>query len=476
MAKVTVDSSAPAGSYTGSHVVTSLTTEEQEKIAVTYDVTARAISATPKVLTFAQQQRGAAVPAQDVQVTANAITSFRASSSANWIHLQPAETLTTPAKVTVSVDPSGMLPGSYEGTVQLAGPNTVVVQVSLTIPQPAPPVVSPASIAFAYELGAPAPVAQTVAVSCPCGSAKFTASVATESGVKWLSASPGSGTTPGTISLQVATSELTPGQHAATVSVLVEDTPAKTLTVPVTLTVTGSAVQLREVLNTASMAPALLAPGELITLTGLGLGPADAAIAKITPAGAYATELAGVRVMFDGVAAPVLAAQREQINTIVPYALQGRTSAKIQIQVNSSYSIPVEVKSVDAAPGIFTAGGSGRGQAAALNADSSRNSAVNPAAAGSIVVVYLTGEGQTDPQGQDGRIINTDLRKPLLPVTATIGGRSAEVVYAGSAPTQVSGICQVNIRIPEGLAPGTYAIEAQVGGAASQRGVTIEVR
>ena len=172
----------------------------------------------------------------------------------------------------------------------------------------------------------------------------------------------------------------------------------------------------------------------------------------------------------------LLLVQDQQINAIAPYALQGRTTAHVQVQVDSSYSIPIEVKVVDAAPGIFTAGSSGRGQAAALNADSTPNSVVNPALRGSVIVIYLTGEGQTDPPGQDGRIINTDLRKPLLPVTALIGGQDAEVLYAGSGPTLVSGLCQVNIHIPNTLDAGTQPVEVRVGGIASQRGVTVELR
>ena len=182
-----------------------------------------------------------------------------------------------------------------------------------------------------------------------------------------------------------------------------------------------------------------------------------------------------MRVLFDGIPAPLLLVQEAQINAIAPYALQGRSTARVQVQVDSSYSIPIELKVADAAPGIFTSGIGGKGQAAALNADFTGNSVLNPAKRGGVVIVYLTGEGQTDPAGQDGRVISSDLRKPLLPVTALIGGKSAEVFYAGSGPTLVSGICQVNIRIPDALEPGTQPLEIQVGGTPTQRGVTIAV-
>ena len=168
--------------------------------------------------------------------------------------------------------------------------------------------------------------------------------------------------------------------------------------------------------------------------------------------------------------------REDQINAIVPYAVYGRVTTRLQVESGASFSLPVELKVVDAAPGIFTAGNLGRGQAAALNADSTTNSSVNPVPRGSVIVVYGTGEGQTDPPGQDGRIILTDLRRPLLPVTAKIGGRAAEVLYAGSASTLVSGAFQANIKMPEDIAPGTLPIELQIGGISSQPGVTIEVR
>jgi uncharacterized protein (TIGR03437 family) len=206
------------------------------------------------------------------------------------------------------------------------------------------------------------------------------------------------------------------------------------------------------------------------------LGPETGVIAQPSAAGAIESRLAGVRVLFDGVPAPLLYVRADQINAIVPYALQGRLSTRLQIESGSDYSIPIELRVVDAAPGLFTSGSVGRGQAAALNSDLSINSLANPAAKGSVIALYGTGEGQTDPPGQDGRIILTDVREPRLPVTATIGGHSAKVVYAGSAPGLISGVFQVNLQIPEDLDPGIHPVRIEVGGVPTQPSVTIAVR
>ena len=233
---------------------------------------------------------------------------------------------------------------------------------------------------------------------------------------------------------------------------------------------------MQQVWNAATLAPTPVAPGQIVTITGVGLGPGTGVVARPSAAGAIDTQLADVRVMFDGVPAPLLFVRNDQINAIAPYALYGRTTSRIQVSSGSSFSLPIDVKVVDTAPGLFTSNSSGRGQAAALNADLTPNSLANPAPRGGVIVVYGTGEGQTDPPGQDGRIISTDLRRPLAAVTAKIGGRPADVLYAGSAPSLVSGALQVNVRIPDDVEPGTAAVEIQIGGVASQAGVTIAVR
>jgi uncharacterized protein (TIGR03437 family) len=174
--------------------------------------------------------------------------------------------------------------------------------------------------------------------------------------------------------------------------------------------------------------------------------------------------------------APLLLVSTERLNAIVPYAVYGRTSVHIHVENGEGYSIPIEVKTVETAPAIFTQGQSGRGSAVAFDADSRMITALNPARRGSAISVYLTGEGQTDAPGQDGRVITTDLRKPLAPVSATIAGQPVEVLYAGSAPMSVSGICQVNLRIPEDIPIGRQTLEIQIGGTSSQRGVVIDIQ
>ena len=89
--------------------------------------------------------------------------------------------------------------------------------------------------------------------------------------------------------------------------------------------------------------------------------------------------------------------------------------------------------------------------------------------------MYITGAGQTNPGGTDGHLATVPLPLPLLPVTVTIGGKTATTNYAGASPGSVEGITQVNAQVPSGLTPGSVPVVVQVGTSNTQSGVTIAV-
>jgi trimeric autotransporter adhesin len=134
-----------------------------------------------------------------------------------------------------------------------------------------------------------------------------------------------------------------------------------------------------------------------------------------------------------------------------------------------------------AVPGIFTANGSGSGQAAAYNSDGrTLNSSATPAAQGSTIILYGTGEGQTSPGGVDGKLATASLPTPMLPVSVmpvsvTIGGVPAGVQYAGAAYGEVAGMLQINVVVPSTVSGSALPVIVQVGNTMSQAGVTIAV-
>jgi uncharacterized protein (TIGR03437 family) len=231
------------------------------------------------------------------------------------------------------------------------------------------------------------------------------------------------------------------------------------------------------VVNAASLGPNSVAPGEIITIFGAGLGPIDGASLNINAAGTVDTTLSGVRVYFDGIAAPLMYVQSGQVNVGVPYEVSGKTSTQVQVEFMGVQSDVMLMNVTQTAPGIFTVAPGGTGQAAALNQDNTANSASNAAPAGSVIVLFATGEGQTDPAGVDGRLAVDSLPKPIAPVSVQIAGLNAEVLYAGAAPGEVAGVMQVNVRIPSNASPGkAVPVQLTIGNAVSQSGVTLAIQ
>jgi uncharacterized protein (TIGR03437 family) len=248
------------------------------------------------------------------------------------------------------------------------------------------------------------------------------------------------------------------------------------LIVRVLLTVTTPAgPSVSSVVNSASLLPGAIAPGEIVTIFGSAMGPVTPVSAGVSPAGLVDTILAGTRVWFDEIAAPLLYASSTRLTAVVPYEITGKAGTRLQVEVQGTRSPGFDLRMADTAPGIYTIDHTGTGPGALLNQDSTLNSASNPASRGSIVLIYATGEGQTDPAGING-IITGDLRKPLQPVAVSIGGEPADLLYAGSAPGLV-GVLQVNARVPESISGGSAVpVLLTIGQSTTQAGVVVSVQ
>ena len=229
------------------------------------------------------------------------------------------------------------------------------------------------------------------------------------------------------------------------------------------------------VVNAASNAAGAIAPGEIVTLYGSGIGPGG--LVKATPAadGSYGTQLAETTVTINGIAAPLLYSWTTQTAAIVPYEIAGNT-ATVTVTYLGETSAPVSVPIVSTAPAVFTADSSGKGQAAVVNQDNTLNRTATPTHIGDEIVLFATGEGQTSPAGMDGKPVTGTQTHPILPVTVTIGGQAAQVLYAGGAPGEVAGLMQVNVQIPAGIQTGdAVPVVLQVGNTSAPV-VTIAVR
>jgi trimeric autotransporter adhesin len=202
-----------------------------------------------------------------------------------------------------------------------------------------------------------------------------------------------------------------------------------------------------------------VAPGELLTIYGSGLGPQSGVTA--TPdahTGSIPTSLGGAQVTFDGNAAPVLYAQSGQVNLQVPYSVAGAANTTVVVLYNGQPAGTVVLPVVPSAPAIFPS---------VANQDGSVNSQNAPAPANSIITVYATGEGLTTGTNTSGQPAAAPYPQPAAPVTLNIAGIPAQILFVGSAPGQV-GTLQINARIPGGFIPsGQVNLVLTVGTASS---------
>jgi uncharacterized protein (TIGR03437 family) len=236
--------------------------------------------------------------------------------------------------------------------------------------------------------------------------------------------------------------------------------------------------------NAATFATGAVAPGEIVTLFGNGLGPQQGVQLTASLQGPFPTRADNVEVTFDGEPAPLLWVQDAQINLAVPWSVAGPATevcaANLNVQT-SCLTWPV----AEAAPGVFTVDGT---YAAALNQDGTVNSAANPAQLNSIVSIFATGLGPISPPQADGSLVELPLPVNTLPLTLaaldpvcigegvilppfcpTVGYSAA---YAGPAPFLIAGASQVNFNAGD-VANGFYLTVRVASGTASSNTVQI---
>ena len=230
------------------------------------------------------------------------------------------------------------------------------------------------------------------------------------------------------------------------------------------------------VVNAASFVKATVAPGEIVSIFGTGIGPVNGAQGGVDPiTGGLVTSLSGVTVSFNGVAAPIFYASATQINAEAPFEVAGQSNVNVTVRYLASLSPAVSVPVGDASPGIFQAGGS---QGVVLNEDYSVNGTGNAAARGSAAIVYATGQGAIQPSLATGQLapLAGALSNAEQKVTAKIGGQTAQVLFAGIAPG-FTGLLQVNVIVPADAPTGSSVpLQITIGSATSQTTTTMAVK
>lgn len=253
-----------------------------------------------------------------------------------------------------------------------------------------------------------------------------------------------------------------------------------------------------------------IAPGSIISVFGdnLGIKVTETGIETVLALATdvpLSTELADYALRFGDREAPLFfvggqstddVAFTGQINAQVPWETPlGESEVSIVFSPDEGEEQTSDPQTVQVAllsPALFTFD-FGPGRAAGLNIQVDAASDVingsivqpvnafpgsvsQPAKLGGVVTLFANGLGPVDPPGVSGANSLDVLRSVTVPVTVTVGGAEAQVLFAGLTPEFV-GLYQINIIVPFGVVPGDdVPVVVTQGGLSSRTDVTIAVR
>jgi uncharacterized protein (TIGR03437 family) len=484
----------PSGSYTGSIVINAPgAATVSQSVPVTLDVgdAPATLTSSTGALVFDYVTGGAWPPSQPLvlMTSGGALTASITLSGGTWLKASPTGSIALvglPGTVTVSVDPTGLTPGAYTGKLTFASSTAANKSVSVNI---------------TLNVTAGIPTIAANGVWPPGVLVNSAATIVTITGTNFFATSVASiaGTALTTTALSstslLATIPATMLNTASSLSLIVSTPTAAAPSGAATFTVYGPGPQLWAVANSASYTTAIVSPGGIITIYGIGLGPAVLATFPGTDPIPTSLPTAGAAtsVTIDGNPAPLLYTSATQVSCIVPYAVTAKTGSQVDLVLtyNGLLSTAFKVNVVDADPGVFTTDASGVGQGAILNynattKDYSVNGSSSAALKNSTVSIYITGFGNTTCSdlptslcvigATEANLIAGNVQ-PAGAVSVTIDGQTAAVSGAQAPLGSVPGLLQINVTVPAAAKSGNSdTVVVTVAGAKSQARVTMAVK
>lgn len=213
------------------------------------------------------------------------------------------------------------------------------------------------------------------------------------------------------------------------------------------------------------------APGDLINVVGVGLGPAGG---QTAPAGDLPRALGGTQATIGGRPVAFQFTSFSVLTLQIPYDIPGGEQQMV-FNYNGTSGSPVTVNVVTTNPGIVTKSGLAAGDASVTNQNGQVNGPTARAAKGSIVAFYTTGLGTLNPQLSTGQSPpGSPLSETTNPVSAVINGNSAPVWFAGAAPG-LPGLYQVNVEVGQSVPSGYVYVTLFANGVPTQSNVGIWV-
>ena len=210
-----------------------------------------------------------------------------------------------------------------------------------------------------------------------------------------------------------------------------------------------------------------IAPGEIVSIFGVNMGPAEGILTKFDAAtGRLPTTVSGVTVFFGDTPGPLFFVRADQINAQVPFEVAGGESVAVRVVAESGEGNTVSVPIVASHPGIFTV----------RNQDFSSNGSGNPEEPGRFLLLFVTGQGLVQPEIATGAPAPgmQPFPAPLLEVSVSIGGKDSPRVASVLAPGFV-GLLQVNAQIPLDAASGPQDALVTIGEQTSAKPVSVFV-
>lgn len=450
--------------------------------------TATAASVQPSELVFytapgADPPGSQALNVYNISAVPRRFTSARSSGGFLLFVLPDSGTLDPSKPSQVIVQPQGSFgAGNYTGTLTFQFSDgtvqsvkiTVVSGTSATLPHaadglkrqrpadaagcvPTKPTIAVKSLSVAFRVSAGAPVGLSVDVSDECqrwtaGSGSVVASFDNGDDQVALTAL-GDGTWQGTWK---------PLQSNSNVAITIT---AQNSTVLASTIITGAlaspndqpAISLSSIVTVFATPERVirpLAPGTVLSIYAVSdalLADSTAKAAPVLP-----TQLANAQVFFNDIPATFYYASGTQLNVVVPSGVPLNTTIQVFVQRGFALSGPIPVDTAGAEPTVLQIDGNAWLQD--IKPDQSREFVVgpgDPATAGDYLLMYCVGLGITNPPIADGVV---SPGPPLLAnapgVTVNIGGRDAQVLFAGLTPGFV-GLYQINVIMPSGVPAGS---------------------
>jgi uncharacterized protein (TIGR03437 family) len=218
-----------------------------------------------------------------------------------------------------------------------------------------------------------------------------------------------------------------------------------------------------------------VAPGQIVSIFGSGIAPLELSVAALDEDGLIPEDLSGVMVLADGYPMRLMAAGRGQINAVVPANVKGKYADIVVINKGKA-SAPITVGLKKVVPRVFTAFGTGTGQAAAVNPKGVLNGGASPASVGGYLSLWVTGVADTSAPDFDPAAVATEAVPLPFPIRVYIGGQEQILLYAGTAPGMLQAVTQINVQIAPDTPSGPQPVLIVVGAEQSPTATTVTVK